>query len=360
MTAAANNAAKQTVLSAVQTTNNLHLGNYLGAIKNWVNYQDTHDCIFFAVDMHAITMRQNPKQLHENTYQAIATYLACGIDPKKSIIFVQSHVPAHAELSWVLTCHSTMGELSRMTQFKDKSAKNQSSSKGEDSIPTGIFTYPLLMAADILLYGTNLVPVGEDQKQHLELARDLAIRMNSSYPSDGFDIQKVPHGTKDPHALFVVPEPLIGKVGARIMSLQNPEAKMSKSDPTPGGAVFLTDSDGDIERKFKRAVTDSDTEVKAESQSDGVKNLIQIQATVTGETYDAVLNKYVGRGYGYLKVDTGKAVASAIAPIREKTAEYLRDRSHLDQVLKAGREAATARAEKTLNEVYKRVGFVRQ
>jgi tryptophanyl-tRNA synthetase len=350
-------ATRKTVLSAVQTTNNLHLGNYLGAIKNWVPYQEQYDCVFFAVDLHAITVKQDPAQLRENTYQAIATYLACGIDPKRSTVFVQSQVPAHAELSWVLTCHATMGELSRMTQFKDKSAKQDAQ---EASVGAGLFTYPILMAADILLYQTHLVPVGEDQKQHLELARDLAIRMNHRYPSSGFDPKKVPHGTPDPAPLFTVPEPMIAKTGARIMSLQNPEGKMSKSDPTPGGAVFLTDTEGEIEKKFKRAVTDSGSEVQAETQSPGIQNLIQIQATVLGEPYNAVLNRYVGKGYGYLKVDTGKAVAATLAPIREKTAEFLKDRSYLQQVLKAGRTAAAERAEKTLNEVYKRVGFVRE
>jgi tryptophanyl-tRNA synthetase len=357
---------KKTVLSAVQTTNNLHLGNYLGAIKNWLPYQDEYDCLFFVVDLHAITARQDPKALRENTYQAIATYLACGLDPKKSILFAQSQVPAHAELAWVLTCNSTMGELSRMTQFKDKSAKINSTptlsraAGFEASIPTGLFTYPVLMAADILLYGTHLVPVGDDQKQHLELTRDLAERMNHYYPSEGFDPKKAKHGEKDPQPLFVLPEPMIAKVGARIMSLQNPESKMSKSDPTPGGSVFLSDSDSDIEKKFKRAVTDSATEVRAEAQPAGVQNLIQIQATLTGESYDTVLQRYVGKGYGYLKVDTAKAAIAAVGPIREKTAQFLNDRSYLDQVLKAGRDAAAARAEKTLNEVYKRVGFVRQ
>lgn len=349
---------KQTVLSAVQTTNRLHLGNYLGAIKNWIPYQEAYDCVFFAVDLHAITVKQVPEELRQNTYQAIATYLACGIDPKKSIIFAQSGVSAHAELAWVLTCHTSMGELARMTQFKDKSAKAEANKN--DSIGAGLFTYPVLMAADILLYQTRLVPVGEDQKQHLELARDLALRMNHHYPSPGFDPKKAKHGELDPNPLFVVPEPMIAKTGARIMSLQNPESKMSKSDLTPGGSVYLTDSDSEIEKKFKRAVTDSGTEVQAETQSPGIQNLIQIQAAITGETYNAVLNRYIGKGYGYLKVDTGKAAAALIAPIREKAAEFLKDRSYLEQVLKDGSAAAAARAQKTLNEVYKRVGFVRQ
>ncbi len=336
---------KKTVLSAVQPTNQLHLGNYLGAIKNWIPYQDEYECIFFAVDLHSITSgaaKADPEALRENTYRAIATYIACGIDPKKSILFAQSQVPAHTELAWVLTCHSSMGELSRMTQFKDKSSKHGS------HIPTGLFIYPVLMAADILLYGTHLVPVGEDQKQHLELARDLAERMNNAYPSP------------DTGSLFVVPNPMILKEGARIMSLQEPEAKMSKSDPTPGACVFLTDTDKEIEKKFKRAVTDSGAEVSSENQGPGVRNLLQIQSTLLNESYDATLARYIGKQYGYLKIDTANIVIDAVRPIREKTEEILKDRSYLNEVLKVGGEAARARAEKVLNEVYKRVGFVRQ
>lgn len=337
--------SKKVVLSAVQPTNGLHLGNYLGAIKNWIPMLDEYDCIFFAVDLHSITVDQDPKQLRENTYASIANYIASGIDPNKATLFVQSQVPQHAELSWVLTCFSSMGELSRMTQFKDKSAK-----QGE-RIPTGLFTYPVLMAADILLYHTNFVPVGEDQKQHLELARDLAERMNHRFPESSA-------GKKEP--LFTVPNPLIAKVGARIMSLQNPDAKMSKSDPTPGACVYMTDPDKEIEKKFKRAVTDSGTEVRAEEQSAGVRNLIDIQCAITGEQYDTVLNRYIGKGYGYLKVDTANIATQAIRPIRDKTAEILKDRAYLDGILKVGAEKAKARAEKMLSEVYKRVGFIRQ
>lgn len=337
--------AKKIVLSAVQPTNSLHIGNYLGAIKNWIPYLDQYDCIFFAVDLHSITSEQDPKQLRENTYQSIASYIACGIDPKKATLFVQSQVSAHAELAWVLTCYSSMGELSRMTQYKDKSKKHGA------HIPTGLFTYPVLMAADILLYDTNLVPVGDDQKQHLELARDLALRMNHRYPESST-------GEKKP--LFVVPEPMISKIGARVMSLQNPFIKMSKSDPMAGACVFLNDSDKEIEKKFKRAVTDSGTEVKAEEQGDGVHNLLQIQASFLNETYDAVLNRYVGKQYGYLKLDTANIAINAIRPIREKTEEILKDRSYLEGILEVGRNAARARAEKRLNEVYKRVGFIRE
>ncbi len=332
--------SKKVVLSAVQPTNQIHLGNYLGAIKNWVGYQNDYDCLFFAVDLHSITVKQDPAELRENTYRAIATYIACGIDPSKATLFVQSQVPQHAELAWVLTCNSSMGELSRMTQYKDKSQKHGA------HIPTGLFTYPVLMAADILLYNTHLVPVGEDQKQHLELTRDLAERMNHQYTA------------KDQKPLFVVPEPMIQKTGARVMSLQDGTAKMSKSDPIAGSCVFLTDSDKEIEKKFKRAVTDSGTEVSAEEQLPGIKNLIQIQASILGEDYNTVLGRYVGKQYGYLKVDTANIAITAIKPIREKSEEILKDRGELDRILKAGRESARDRAQKQLSEVYKRLGFI--
>jgi tryptophanyl-tRNA synthetase len=339
------NSGKKVVLSAVQPTNSAHIGNYLGAIKNWLPYLDSHDCIFFAVDLHSITVDQDPAELRENTYRSIATYIACGIDPGKATLFVQSQVPAHAELAWVLTCHSSMGELSRMTQYKDKSQKHGA------HIPTGLFTYPVLMAADILLYGTHLVPVGEDQKQHLELTRDLAERMNHRYPQ-GID--------GPPSPLFRVPEPMISKVGARIMSLQNPELKMSKSDPLAGSCVYLNDSDKEIEKKFKRAVTDSGSEVRAEEQSAGVRNLIQIQASFLDEAYETVLARYVGRQYGFLKVETAQVAIEKIRPIRENCEKILNDREYLNAVLQKGRVSALLRAEKVLNEVYKRIGFIGQ
>ncbi len=335
---------KQIVLSAVQPTNLPHIGNYLGAIKNWIPLTETHDCIFFAVDLHSITVKQNPAELRENVYRAIASYIACGIDPKKATLFIQSQVKQHAELAWVLSCFASMGELSRMTQYKDKSQK------AGTHIGVGLFTYPVLMAADILLYDTDLVPVGDDQKQHLELTRDLALRMNHEFP------QASDTSARD---LFVVPKPMIAKEGARIMSLQDPEVKMSKSDPTAGACVFLTDPDKEIEKKFKRAVTDSGSEVREEDQAPGIRNLIQIQASFSNESYDTVLKRYIGKQYGYLKVDTANIAINAIRPIREKTEEILKDRRYLDEILNAGREAASARAEKVLNEVYKRVGFIR-
>jgi tryptophanyl-tRNA synthetase len=336
---------KKVVLSAVQPTNSAHIGNYLGAIKNWLPYLDSHDCIFFAVDLHSITVEQDPAELKENTYRSIATYIACGIDPKKATLFVQSQVPAHAELAWILTCHSSMGELSRMTQYKDKSQKHGV------HIPTGLFTYPVLMAADILLYGTHLVPVGEDQKQHLELTRDLAERMNHRYRISSA-------GTESP--LFRIPEPMISNLGARIMSLQNPELKMSKSDPLAGSCVFLNDSDKEIEKKFKRAVTDSGSEIRAEEQSAGVRNLIQIQASFLNESYETVLLRYVGKQYGYLKGDTAQIAVDKIRPIRQECEKIMSDRSNLDKILQEGRTSALVRAEKVLNEVYKRIGFIRQ
>lgn len=338
-------APRKIVLSAVQPTNSMHIGNYLGAVRNWIPYLDEYDCLFFAVDLHSITVEQDPSALRENTYRSIATYIACGIDPQKATLFIQSQVPEHAELAWVLTCHSSMGELSRMTQYKDKSQKHGA------HIPTGLFTYPVLMAADILLYGTHLVPVGEDQKQHLELTRDLAERMNHRY-------SRSPEGSETD--LFRVPSPMIAKTGARIMSLQDPESKMSKSDPAPGACVFLNDSDKEIEKKFKRAVTDSGSEIRPEEQSSGVRNLIQIQASFQNLEYDAVLQQYIGKQYGYLKVDTANIAVEHLRPIREKIESILKDRSYLDGILKQGRDAARARAEKTLTEVYKRVGFVRE
>jgi len=326
-------ARKKIMLSAVQPSNRLTIGNYLGALKNWVRLQGDHDCLFFAVDMHAITVKQDPSELREQTYRAIATYLACGIDASQATLFVQSHVPEHAQLCWVLTCFSYMGELGRMTQFKDKSAKHGA------NIPAGLFCYPVLMAADILLYKTDLVPVGEDQKQHLELTRDIAVRMNNALGG----------------GLFTVPEPLIAKVGAKIMSLQNPLAKMSKSDPDPGSAIYLGDTDDQIVKKIKRAVTDSGSEVTYEDSKPGVKNLINIQAAITGKTPQEIAASYAGRQYGHLKIETADIVVGAVRPVRERTRELLSDKAQLDALLKRGAEGARARAAVTLGEVYKRV-----
>lgn len=314
----------------------MHLGNYLGAIKNWVTLQDKFDCVFFAVDLHSITVRQDPKALRDNTYRTIATYLAAGVLPDHCTLFAQSHVPEHAELAWVLTCFTGMGELNRMTQFKDKSAKHS------ESIPTGLFTYPALMAADILLYKTHLVPVGADQKQHLELSRDLAERMNKFLGKD----------------VFVIPDIYVPPVGARIMSLQKPESKMSKSDGDPTASIFLNDSDADIVKKFKRAVTDSHPAVQEGEVSSGVQNLFSIQSALTGKDIKEIHKSYVGRGYGYLKVETADIVVEKLKPIREKTNELLKDIPHLDKLMKTGAEKARARAQKTVDEVYNGLGFI--
>lgn len=325
------------MLSAVQPTNRLTLGNYLGAIRRWVENQNDHRCLFFAVDLHSLTVAQDPKALREQTYFAIASYLACGIDPDKSILFVQSQVPEHAELNWILTCMASMGELNRMTQFKDKSAKLEGKNIG-----AGLFTYPVLMAADILLYDTDVVPVGEDQKQHVELTRDLAQRFNHRYGAE----------------VFKIPQPLIAKVGARIMDLQNPEAKMSKSESAADGAIYLNDPDKDIERKCKRAVTDSGSQITADPAQAGVHNLLTIQAVLTGKTVERLAQDYTGKMYGHLKIDTAQIVTAALRPIREKTQELLADRGELDRILARGAEKARNLAHKKMTLVKETVGCV--
>lgn len=340
--------ARKTLLSGMQPTNRLHIGNLIGALRNWVKLQDEFDCLFMAVDLHAITTRQDPATLREQTLRALATYVAAGIDPAKSTLFVQSQVPQHAELGWILTCHATMGELSRMTQYKDKSQRH-----GE-SIPAGLFVYPALMAADILLYQAALVPVGGDQKQHLELTRDLAIRMNGAYPS-----RPLKEGDPDPAPLFRVPEGYIPPVGARVMSLQQPTAKMSKSDSDENGAVFLGDSDDQIRKKLKRAVTDSGSEILFDvEQKPGVSNLLSIQAALTGKSIESLVESYRGRMYGHLKVDTAEIVVTAVAPIRDEAERILRERTHLEAILARGAEQARQRAEATLKAVYERIGFL--
>lgn len=324
------------MLSAVQPSNKLTIGNYIGALRNWVQLQKDYDCLFFAVDLHAITLRQDPKELRDQTYRAVATYMACGIDPSEATLFAQSHVPQHAELAWVLTCFSTMGELNRMTQFKDKSAK-----LGQN-IPAGLFSYPVLMASDILLYDTDLVPIGADQKQHIELTRDIAIRMNNLFGQD----------------LFKIPECYIPPVGAKILSLQNPQVKMSKSDSDPNSAVYLNDTDDQIRKKIKRAVTDSGSEITYEDTKPGIQNLLSIQSSLTGKTIPDLVSAYAGKQYGHLKVDTAEIVVQALKPIRDKTDELLKDLPHLDRILRDGAAKARSRAQKTLDRVYERVGFI--
>lgn len=326
--------SKKIMVSGIQPTNKLTIGNYLGAIKNWVKLQSEYECFFFAVDLHAITSRQEPKELADNTLFALATYLAAGIDLEHSTIFAQSHVRQHAELAWVLNCFSYMGELGRMTQFKDKS------SRAGETIPVGLFTYPVLMAADILLYQSDLVPVGADQKQHLELTRDVAIRMNNLYGP-----------------LFRIPEPYIAKVGARIMDLQDPESKMSKSVSSDMGAVYLNDSLKDIEKKFKRAVTDSGSEIAYSPDKPGIRNLLDIQSVITGRTIEELLSSYAGKMYGHLKVDTASIVIEELRPLQERTNQYLADKGELQRILRAGADRASAKAESTLKAVYSAIGF---
>ncbi len=327
---------KRVMLSGIQPSGDLHLGNYLGPLRHWPEMIEEFDCYFFMADLHTITVRQDPAQLRKRTLTQIAQYIACGLDPEKCVLFVQSHVPAHAQLSWVLNCYTMFGELSRMTQFKDKSAKHA------ENVNAGLFTYPVLMAADILIYQPDFVPVGEDQKQHVEICRDIAERFNGVYGE-----------------VFRVPEPYIAKVGARIMSLNAPEAKMSKS--LPEGCVFLMEKPEDIMRKFKRAVTDSDTErcVRyAPAEKPGVSNLIQIYAAATGKSYEAIEAEFEGQGYGKLKPAVGEAVVEALRPIREETARLLADKAYLESVYRAGAERAAYVAEKTLRKVYKKVGFL--
>ncbi len=327
---------KQTMLSAVQPTNPMTLGNFVGAMSQWTHYQQDYDSIFFAVDQHAITLRQDPEALRENTYRLMATFIAGGLDPDHCTLFVQSHVPEHSQLAWVLTCNAYMGELSRMTQYKEKSQKQGA------NIPAGIFVYPTLMAADILLYGAHKIPVGEDQKQHVELTRDLAQRMNHAFDRE----------------LFVVPEPFIPKIGARIMSLQEPTKKMSKSDPDPKATIFLTDSDKQIAKKIKSAVTDSGSEITYDAGKPGVKNLIDIQSALLREAPEVIVERYVGKMYGHLKVDTAEVVTNAIGPVRDGAERLLADRGELDRLLKIGAEKARSRARSRMAQVYDALGFI--
>ncbi|MDR1130981.1 MAG: tryptophan--tRNA ligase [Oscillospiraceae bacterium] len=327
---------KKIIFSGIQPSGALTLGSYLGAIKNWVTLSETYDCRYCIVDMHALTSRQNPAELRRRAIDQLAQYIACGLDPEKSIIFIQSHVPAHAELAWVLNCYTMFGELSRMTQFKDKSAKNT------DNINAGLFTYPVLMAADILLYQTDLVPVGEDQKQHVEICRDIAGRFNGIYGD-----------------VFRLPEPFIPKVGARIMSLTSPESKMSKSDEDPGGCIYVMQKPDEIMRAFKRAVTDSGGAVRFDPvQKPGVSNLMQIYSAAAGLSFEQIESEFEGRGYGDFKLRLGEAVVELLRPIREEAERLAADRAHLESVYRQGAEKASRAAEKTLRKVYRKIGFI--
>ena len=326
---------KPILLSGIQPSGHLCIGNYLGALKNWVSLQDSHDSIFLVVDMHALTIKQNPAELRQRCLSYVAQYIACGIDPDKSTIVIQSHVPQHAELMWVLSTLTYMGELNRMTQFKDKSKKHAA------NINAGLFTYPVLMAADILIYQADLVPVGADQKQHLELARDLAIRFNTQYSDT-----------------FVVPEPYIPKAGARIMSLQEPEKKMSKSDENLNNLIAILDDSDIIKKKIKRAVTDSGKEVKVDKYSPGISNLVNMYSLITGITMQAVEKQFEGKMYAEFKSELGDVTTDYLEPIQKKYAEISKDKTYLESVLANGAESAYYRARKTLTKVYRKVGLI--
>lgn len=326
---------KPILLSGIQPSGDLMLGNYIGAIRNWVSLQDQYDCIFLGADLHTLTTRQDPATLRSKCYDTMALYIACGIDPDKNTLFLQSHVPAHTELAWILNCYTYMGEMNRMTQFKDKSQRNA------DNINVGLFSYPALMAADILLYQTELVPVGSDQKQHLEITRDIAMRFNNLYG----EIFKVPEGFQPP-------------VGARIMSLQDPSKKMSKSDENESNFIRLLDEPSKILKKFKRAVTDSDTEIRFDEKKPGVSNLLSILSSVTGTSIPDLEVSYQGQGYGKLKTDTAEAVVAMLEPIQHRFKEIRADESALRAVLARGAEAASERASYTLKKVYDAVGLI--
>ena len=330
------NETRKSILSGIQPSGELTLGSYLGAIKNWGARAEEYDCYYFMADLHTITVRQNPADLRRRTLTQLAAYIACGLDPEKNVLFIQSHVPAHAQLAWVLDCYTMFGELSRMTQFKDKSAKNA------DNINAGLFTYPALMAADILLYQADLVPVGEDQKQHVEICRDIATRFNNLYGET-----------------FKLPEPYIPKTGARVMSLTSPDHKMSKSDHDQNGCVYLLEKPEDIMRKFKKAVTDSDACVRyAPKEKPGVSNLMQIYSACTGKRFEDIESEFAGRGYGDFKMAVGEAVVETVRPIQEETSRLLADNAYLESVYRSGAERASYIANKTLRKVYKKVGFI--
>jgi len=327
---------KKIILSGIQPSGSLTLGTYLGALKNWAKLSEIYDCYYMIVDMHAITARQDPAELRRRTLSQLAQYIACGIDPAVNMLFIQSHVPAHAELSWVLSCYTMFGELSRMTQFKDKSTKNT------DNINAGLFTYPALMAADILLYQADLVPVGSDQKQHIELTRDIAVRFNGIYGD-----------------VFKLPEPYIPKVGARIMDLQTPVNKMSKSEIADGGCVLLLDKPEDIIRSFKRAVTDSETSVRYDAAAKpGISNLIQIYSACTGKSFADIEDEFSGQGYGVFKQRVGEAVVETLRPIRDEAQRLISEKAYLESVYTEGAQKAAHAANRTLRKVYKKIGFI--
>ena len=327
---------KKIVYSAVQPTGCITLGNYIGAISNWIKLAEEYDGIFAIADLHALTVRQNPAEYRQRALGFFAQYLACGLDPEKSIMYFQSHVPQHAELTWILNCFTYIGEAQRMTQFKDKAAKHA------DNINMGLLDYPVLMAADILLYQADYVPVGIDQKQHLELSRDLAMRFNNLYSPT-----------------FTVPEPYIGKQGAKVFSLREPTKKMSKSDPDKNATVSIIDSADEIMKKFKSAVTDSDGEIRFdEEKKPGVSNLLTIFSATSGKSIEDIVNEYQGKGYAELKKDCGEAVVEILRPIREKYDELMKDKQNLLNIAKQGAENASRIAQRTLSKVYRKIGLV--
>ncbi|MBR4708032.1 MAG: tryptophan--tRNA ligase [Pseudobutyrivibrio sp.] len=326
---------RKVLYSGMQATGKLTIGNYIGALKNWVNLHEEYDCFFGVMDLHSLTVRQNPTEFRQNARRIYTQYVAAGLDPKKNCIYFQSHVPAHAELGWVLDCFTYMGELNRMTQFKDKSAKHA------DNINAGLFTYPALMAADILLYQTDLVPIGADQKQHLEICRDVAERFNNIYGD-----------------VFTIPEGYFPKTGARIMSLAEPTKKMSKSDENVNATIYLVDDKDTIIRKFKKAVTDSDAEVRYDMENKpGVSNLMEIYGVVTGKTMDEIQSEFEGKGYGDFKLAVGESVADMLAPFHERCAELEKDKAFIDECIKENAEKASYFANKTLRKVHKKLGL---
>ncbi len=322
------------LFSGMQATGTLTLGNYLGALNNWVSLSDEYECFYSVVDMHSITVRQNPAELRKRARNLLTLYIAAGLDPEKNCIYYQSHVSAHAELAWILNCFTYMGELNRMTQFKDKAAKHA------DNINAGLFTYPVLMAADILLFQSDVVPVGVDQMQHLEITRDIAMRFNNIYGD-----------------VFTIPEAYIGKVGAKIQSLQDPSKKMSKSDENANASIYLTDDPDTIIRKFKRAVTDSEACIRYCDEQPGIKNLINIYSACTGKTPDEIVAEFDGKGYGEFKLAVGESVASILKPIQDKQADLLKNKDYVDNIIKTNAEKANYVAMKTLRKVQKKMGF---
>ncbi len=325
---------KKVLFSGMQSTGSLTLGNYLGALKNWVSLSDEYECFYSVVDMHSITVRQDPAELRKRARNLLILYIASGLDPEKNCIYYQSHVSGHAELAWILNCFTYMGELNRMTQFKDKAAKHS------DNINAGLYTYPVLMAADILLYQADVVPVGKDQLQHLEITRDIAQRFNGIYGE-----------------VFTIPEPYVGKVGAKIMSLQNPEKKMSKSDENPNASIYLTDDPDTVIRKCKRAVTDSEGRIAYREEQPGIRNLIDIYCACTGKTQEETVKEFDGRGYGEFKLAVGEAVVDVLRPLQARFAELSKDKAYIDGVIKNNAEKAGYCAMKTLRKVQKKVGF---